>query len=131
MKVFLFIICIAAAAVAGCKKAEINATGLVGTWELRHYSGTIAGVNKDLPKGNGSLLKFSADSTYEHYSNFKVDNNGHFKIVKNGIDWGNDKLDAIYLGENGDPNFFSIRADSLTMGNTYADGVTTVYVRIK
>lgn len=129
MKVFLFIVCIAA--VTGCKKAEVSTPGLVGTWELRHYSGTIAGVNKDIPKGNGTLLKFSADSTYQHFSNFKVDNNGRFKIVKKGVDWGNEKYDAIYLGESGGPDFISIRADTLIIGNTYADGVTTVYVRIK
>lgn len=130
MKVFLFIICIAAAC-TGCKKAEVNVTGLTGTWELRHYSGTIAGVDKAIPKGNGTLLKFSADSTYQHFSDFKVDNNGRFKIVKNGVDWGSEKLDAIYLGESAEPNFFSLRADSLIIGNTYADGVTSLYLRIE
>jgi len=130
MKVFLFIICIAAAC-TGCKKAEINVTGLIGTWELRHYSGTIAGVDKDIPKGNGTLLKFSADSTYQHFSNFKADNNGPFKIIKNGVDWGNEKLDAIYLGSNGDPDFIILKADSLIIGSTYPDGVTSLYLRTK
>ncbi|MES2107626.1 MAG: hypothetical protein V4577_02685 [Bacteroidota bacterium] len=131
MKVFLFIICVLAA--AGCQKGDIGpaSVGLVGTWELRHYSGTIAGVDKDIPKGNGTLLKFSADSTFQHFTNFKADNNGRFKIVKDGITWADEKHDAIYLGDSGDPNFLIVKADSLIIGNTYADGATSVYLRTK
>ena len=128
MKSLLFILGVITA-MAGCKDTSVKPSNIIGTWELRHYSGTIAGVNKELPKGNGTLLKFNADSTYQHFSNFKVENNGRFKIVKNGIDWGNEKYDAIYLGESGDANIFSIRADSLVISNTYADGVTSVYMR--
>jgi hypothetical protein len=128
MKVFLFIICISAA-LTGCSKKGVTPVNLVGTWELRHYSGTIAGVNKDVPAGNGSLLQFKADSTFQHFTNFKADQNGHFKIIKNGISWGTEKHDAIYLGQGGDPSFLILKADSLTIGNTFADGVTALYLR--
>jgi hypothetical protein len=46
MKIFLFVICVASA-IAGCKKGTLEPVGLIGTWELRHYSGTIAGVSRN------------------------------------------------------------------------------------
>ena len=130
MKAFLFIFCISAT-IAGCTKTGVGPGNLVGTWELRHYSGTIAGVNKDVPAGNGSLLQFKADSTFQHFTNFKADNNGRFRIIKNGVNWGDEKHDAIYLGENDSPNFLILKADSLIIGNTFPDGVTSLYLRTK
>ncbi|ASU35819.1 hypothetical protein [Mucilaginibacter xinganensis] len=133
MKIFLFIICIAAA-VAGCKKGTLNpsaSSGLMGTWELRHYSGTLAGVSIEYPKGNGKLVQFSADSTYKRFTNFKLDNQGTFKIVKNGVTWGDIKYDALYLGPDQGPDFMILKPDSLIIGNTFADGVTSLYLRQK
>jgi len=130
MKVFLFIICISAA-VAGCTKTGVGPVTLVGTWELRHYSGTIAGVNKEVPAGNGRLLQFKADSTYQHFTNFKADNNGRFRIIKNGVNWGDERYDAIYMGEGQSPAFLIVKADSLIIGNTFPDGVTSLYIRTK
>ena len=130
MKAFLFIICLSAA-ITGCKKDDPAAVGLVGTWELRHYTGTIAGVNRDVPAGSGSMLQFKADSTFQHFTNFKADESGRFRIIKNGISWGKEKHDAIYLGQGGDPSFLILKADSLTIGNTFADGITALYLRNK
>jgi len=130
MKVFLFIICISAA-VAGCTKTLVAPTGLVGTWELRHYSGTIAGVDKDVPAGNGTLLQFKADSTFQHFTNFKADGNGHFRIVKNGVNWPDEKHDAIYFGDSKSPDFLIMKSDTLIIGNTYPDGATSLYLRTK
>lgn len=133
MKILVFIICISAA-IAGCKKGNLgpsNESGLVGTWELRHYSGTIAGVSKDFPAGNGKLIQLNADSTFKRFTDFKQDNQGSFKVVKNGVDWAGVTYDAIYFNGNGDPNFMILKADSLTIGNNYVDGITSLYVRRK
>jgi hypothetical protein len=133
MKILIFIICISAA-IAGCKKGNLEPSGqsgLVGTWELRHYSGTIAGVSKDFSAGNGMLIQLNADSTFKRFTDFKQDNQGSFKVVKSGVDWGGVKYDAIYFNGNGDPNFVVLKADSLTIGNTYPDGITSLYVRQK
>ena len=126
MKIFLFIICISAA-ITSCKKGDLGpsgATGLVGTWEIRHYSGTIAGISKDFAAGNGKLIQLNSDSIFKRFTDFKQDNQGNFKIVKNGVDWGGVKYDAIYFNGNGDPNFIILKADSLTIGNNYVDGIT-------
>ncbi|MDB4919761.1 hypothetical protein [Mucilaginibacter sp.] len=128
MKIFLFLICIAST-IAGCKKGNPEPSGLVGTWELRHYSGTIAGVSKELPKGNGKLIQFNADSTCKFFTNFKQDNQGTFKIVKSGVTWGDAKYDAIYFGENESPSFMVLKADSLIIGSTFADGETSLYIK--
>lgn len=128
MRIFLFIICISGV-IAGCTKAGVAPANLIGTWELRHYSGTIAGVDKNIPAGNGTLLQFNDDSTYRHFTNFKADYDGHFRIVKNGVNWPDEKHDAIYFSEDLSPDFLIVTADSLIIGNTYPDGVTSLYVR--
>jgi hypothetical protein len=132
MKKFLFIICLVIV-VTSCKKGTVKPqnVSLIGKWELRHYSGTIAGVIKDLPAGNGNLLQFNADSTYIHFANFTQDYQGRFKIIKNGIDWGSEKHDAIYFSVDNDPNYLIIKADSLTIGNINPDGVTSLYIKQK
>jgi len=128
MKLFLFIVLISAT-VAGCKKDDIGPANLVGTWELRHYSGTIAGVSKDVPPGSGKLIQFNADSTFKRFTDFKQDAQGKFRIVKGGISWGDAKYDGIFFDDREPGDFIILKNDSLTIGNTFPDGVTSLYIK--
>ncbi|HEY8929222.1 MAG TPA: hypothetical protein VIM55_08535 [Mucilaginibacter sp.] len=131
MRFFFLIICISAI-VAGCTKSGVKpGTTLTGTWELRHYSGTIAGVNTDLPKGNGTLIQFAGDSTFKHFTASKQDDQGTYRVVKDGVTYDNKKYDAIYFNSNADAAFLAMHADSLIIGNTntYADGAVSTYIR--
>ncbi|MGZ3872426.1 MAG: hypothetical protein ACXVJD_05890 [Mucilaginibacter sp.] len=131
MKLFLFIICLSATIMACKKTDDPQRAGLTGTWELRHYSGTIAGVSKDLPPGNGTLMQFDADSAYKSFKNFKQDYQGKYKVVKKGISWNNLTYDALYFNGSESADYFIIKADSLTIGNTFADGVVSLYIKQK
>jgi len=131
MRLSFLIICLTAV-IAGCSKSDVKpSASLTGTWELRHYSGTIAGVNTDLPKGNGTLIQFAGDSTFKHFTALKQDNQGTYRIVKDGITYANKKYDAIYFNGGADAASFTIHSDSLIIDNAniYADGATSVYVR--
>lgn len=128
MKLFLFIICISAT-ITACKKGDLGPVNLVGTWELRHYSGTIAGVSKDLPSGNGKLIQFSTDSTFKRFTDFKQDAQGKFRIVKGGINWGGAKYDGIFFDDKETGDIIILKADSLTIENAFPDGVTSLYIK--
>ena len=128
MKIFLFIICISAS-IAGCKKGNIAPAGLTGTWELRHYSGTIAGVDKDVPAGNGALIQFKSDGTYARFTNSMQNSQGPYKIVRNSITFGDKKYDGLYLDGETIGSFIFLKSDTLTIGDTFPDGVTSLYIR--
>jgi len=128
MKPSLFIICVLAS-MGACKKGGPGPAGLAGTWELRHYSGTIAGVSKDVPANSGKYYQFGADSTFKHFTDFKQDNQGSFRVIKNSIDFGGQKYDGIYFSNREDGDYIILKADSLIIGNTFPDGVTSLYIR--
>ncbi|HVW97673.1 MAG TPA: hypothetical protein VHA56_16990 [Mucilaginibacter sp.] len=128
MRFFLLFICVATA-INGCEKGGINPSNLTGKWELRHYSGTIAGVSKDLPAGNGTMLQFNADSTYKHFTDFKQDNQGSYHISPKGVLFGGVRYDGISFDDRTTKDFIVLKADSLTIGNTFPDGVTSLYIR--
>jgi len=116
---------------SGCKKDNTHPNTINGTWELRAWSGTIAGISKTYPPGNGSLIQFNADNTYKFFANFQESNHGIYKIVKNGINMGSRIYDALYYDNSASADFVVLNVDSLTIGNTYPDGVTSLYLRQK
>ena len=128
MKIFLFVVCISAS-IAGCKKGNLIPAGLTGTWELRHYSGTIAGVDKDVPAENGTLIQFKSDGTYARFTDSKQNSQGPYKIVRNSITFGDKKYDGLYLNGGTIGSFIFLKSDTLTIGDTFPDGVTSLYIR--
>jgi hypothetical protein len=132
MKRILLLLLLAIAAF-GCKKENklADTDTINGTWELRGWSGTIAGVIKTYPPGNGSLIQFNGDSTYKFFANFQQTKQGTYRTVKNGVAMGGQTYDAIYYDNSPSADFMQLSADSLTIGNTYPDGVTSLYVRQK
>ncbi|MDO3641615.1 hypothetical protein [Mucilaginibacter sp. L3T2-6] len=128
MKLLLFIAGVITA-MAGCKDTSIKPSNIIGTWELRHYSGTIAGVSKDIPSNKGIYLQFNADSTFKHFTDFKQDNQGLFHVLKNGVTYGEHIYDGISFNDNQGLDYVVIKGDSLIIGNTFPDGVTSLYIR--
>ena len=115
----------------GCKKESSEGVNVTGTWELRMTSGTIAGVTKTYPPGNGALVQFNTDNTYKLFTNNQQTTQGTYKIIKDGATIGGQVYDGL-LYDNRDPaDFVILKADSLTIGNTFPDGVTSSYVRQK
>lgn len=116
---------------SACKKSSQSPAGYYGTWELRHYSGTIAGVNETLPAGNGSTLRLNHDSSYALFVDFKQVAVGTFSIKPASIDFGGTTYDGIFFSGIPFGEFITLKADSLTIGQTFADGEISVYVRQK
>jgi len=114
---------------ASCKKGNVKPTGLFGSWELRGQSGTIAGYIKTFPSGNGYILQFNSDSTYQYSHKDTIGGHGPFRIIKNNISFAGATYDGIYFNGSPSGDFIIQKTDSLTIGNTYADGVTSVYVK--
>ena len=69
------------------------------------------------------------DSTYKRFVKFKQSSEGPYRIIKNGINWANTTYDAIYFDNNTRADFIILNGNELTIGNTFPDGVTTLYER--
>ncbi len=128
MKALLLMAFLAIAA-EGCKKESTLGVNITGTWELRMTSGTIAGVTKTYPPGNGSLVQFNNDNTYKLFTNNQQTTQGTYKIIKDGATIGGQVYDGLLYDDRNPADFMILKSDSLTIGNTYPDGVTSSYVR--
>ncbi len=128
MKNFLYILCLSLI-IVNCKKNGVQPKGYLGTWELKQQTGGISGTTTTFPSGEGHLLLLNTDSTYQRYSDFQHSEKGKFKIVKNGATWANKTYDAIYFDNRTPADFILLNGNELTIGNTFPDGVTSVYER--
>ncbi|CAN5255919.1 hypothetical protein BH09BAC6_BH09BAC6_32240 [soil metagenome] len=115
---------------SSCKKEKHTPNNnIFGTWELRREVGGIAGINKTYPAGNGNKFIFNADSTFKAYHQSTVADQGTFKIVKNGVDYGNIKFDGIFFNHNQSGQPVERKTDTLTIGMDFDDGIAATYVR--
>jgi hypothetical protein len=128
MKNLLYIICLSLTIVS-CKKNGVQPKGYVGTWEMLQQTGTITGATTTFPAGEGNMLILNLDSTYQRFSKFQFVSKGPYHIVKNGVNWANKTYDAIYFDNNIRADFIILNGNELTIGNTFPDGVTTLYER--
>ncbi len=79
MKYVILVACTCLVLIAGCRKiTEVPNTGLSGIWELTRIE---ANLSQNYPAGNGNLLKFSDDSSYQTYTNGTLIKSGRFSIM--------------------------------------------------
>ncbi len=128
MKNFIYIICLSLI-ILSCNKNGVQPKGYIGTWEMKQQSGTITGGTTTYPPGEGNILMLNADSTYQRFVKFNQASKGPYHIVKNGVNWASKTYDAIYFDGNTRADFVILNGDGLTIGNTFPDGVTTLYER--
>jgi hypothetical protein len=126
MKRILLIVLIACAASA-CKKTAIS-PGLVGKWELRHEMGSIVGFDSTFKAGNGRILKFNSDSSFQQYNNSKLITQGKFHIHKASYEMGSPQ--SITFNDSGYESAYILNGDKLQIGADFDDGVETDYQKI-
>ncbi len=79
MKYVILVACTGLVLIAGCRKiTAVPNAGLSGTWELTRIE---ANLTQNYPAGNGNLLKFSDDSSYQMYTNGTLLKSGRFSII--------------------------------------------------
>jgi len=79
MKYVILIACAGMLLVTACRKSTaVTNAGLSGTWELTRIE---ANLTQNYPAGNGNLLKFSDDSSYQKYTNGTLSKSGKFSII--------------------------------------------------
>jgi len=110
-----------------CKKSEPVSPGLFGKWEIRSRYGSISGFDSTYKAGNGTILQFNSDSTYNYYTKRKLSSNGIFHIkTLPGI---NAALNIYFdNAEYGQP--FSYNGTKMTIGADFDDGVAAEYEKI-
>lgn len=131
MKKYLLITLIALTTLASCKKEQTSTTvspGLYGTWELRTIIGGW-GTNQIIAPGK-EQYQFKTGDTYLKLKDGKVASQGNLKIDYSGEDRGF-KYGTITLTNPDYKDAFSIKADSIYIGTTIADGPSYLYIKIK
>lgn len=129
MKRALLLIAIATTLSACEKEGAVNAS-VFGKYELRASYGGFSYHYDKFPAGNGRIFQFKSDSTYVRYANGVITESGNFHInikgTENGARYGTITFDEpVYLDN------FRIKADTITIGTTAADGIASDYVKLK
>ncbi|HVW97672.1 MAG TPA: hypothetical protein VHA56_16985 [Mucilaginibacter sp.] len=132
MRKQLFFILLAMAFVS-CKKENIHAdvktdSSLFAKWELRQTDGGLQPSVVYTP-GNGNIVQLSSDSTYKFFTGGSVSKQGTFHVEEKSYPTGSFSFIYYDHAENGD--VFFMKNDSLVIGTSAADGLSSVYVRLK
>ncbi|MBB5396215.1 hypothetical protein [Mucilaginibacter sp. AK015] len=130
MKKILFCVAILAC-LASCKKEKTALSpGLFGKWELRSKSGGFSGTVGYYPPGNGDIYQFNSDSTYSKIDSNKVTSAGKFHIKITNIEQGY-KQGNIEFVDIDYKDAFAMKKDTIYIGTSIADGIRSVYAKIK
>ena len=128
----LVLFAFAAAGLAACKKGNPLTPYLFGKWEVtRVYGGNIYPPDSIYKAGNGNIMQFNADSTFERYTNGKLVYQGIFHTRKNGFNNGQSSYDVIWF--DADTSFKSVlllNRQVLTIKPLIPDISTTDYDKI-
>jgi hypothetical protein len=117
-------------AFASCTKDGIVNPGFFGKYELRASYGGLIGAYNTYEPGNGNIFQFNSDSTYVRYVDNKLESKGNFHLRIYGTE-DNAKFGSIYFDNTEYSEAFRIKADTITIGTTIADGIASNYVKIK
>jgi hypothetical protein len=131
MKNILLIAFIAVIISAGCKKAPKVGpqSDIIGTWELRLIGGGIDNLHQVYSPGNGSTFTFSADNTYNRYSNFQLSSQGTYQIVPNAISFGGSLQNELYFNQATPGYIVEVKSDTLTIIGTGIEASGSIYVK--
>lgn len=123
---------------ASCKKEHnVNAlkNQLAGTWELeRAICGECLIPNTSYAPGNGNLLIFGNDGSFQRKKQDTVLFNGTFSvIISKECSSNGDQALTTSESAGATPQFINIYTDSLVLStpSCYQDGGSTVYKRIR
>lgn len=110
-----------------CKKnGNSPSVNIIGKWELaRRYGGNIYPPDTTYKAGNGNILQFNRDSSYEQYENGILTIGGTFRLQGNLLYFYNALYGARQLYD-----VISISGNTLTIKPTTPDIGTTVYDKI-
>ena len=133
MKAFI-LTAIVIVSMVSCKKGGNPVSPyLFGKWEVhRVYDGFIIPPDSIYKPGNGNILQFNSDSTYDRYANNKLTAQGIYHIRKNGFKNNQSNYDEVYF--DSDTSFKSLimlNGDILTIKPLIPDIATTDYQKMQ
>jgi hypothetical protein len=79
--------------------------------------------------GNGNMIQFNADSTYKFYRGFSVTGQGTFHITEKTFTMTPEKFNYIYYDHDTTGDLLQLKNDTLTIGSSAADGLSSIYVK--
>jgi len=133
VKPFLLVLC-TGAIIAGCRNGSpispIGNNNVFGKWELRTERGGLQ-PDKNYPAGNGKGLQLNIDSTYHYFDKSGTGTEGTYHIATNTYSMTQMALNFIYYDHATNGDLIVRKTDTLSIGDSSADGLTSIYVRIK
>ena len=133
LKIFGFIVIMAA--ISACKKGtSVNPlndnNNIFGKWELHVQRGGLQ-PDRIFPEGNGKGLQLNIDSTYHYFDKSGIGTQGTYHIASNPMSMTQMTLNFIYYDHATYGDLIIRKTDTLSIGDSSADGLTSIYVRIK
>ena len=125
MKRYVLLV-LAAGMIVSCKKHGVSPVNVIGKWELaRRYGGNINPPDTTYKPGNGNILQFNSDSSYEQYTNGTLTISGTFHMHNSQLYFTNNAYAV-------EPYYYTvtISGNSLTLRPLMPDIGTTVYDKI-
>jgi hypothetical protein len=113
-----------------CTKNGAGNASIFGRYELRASYGGLSYFHQSFPAGNGNIFQFKSDSTYVRYANGTVTESGRYHIKIAGTDKGT-RYGTITFNQPVYLDNFRIKADTITIGTTAADGIASDYAKQK
>jgi hypothetical protein len=115
-----------------CKKPQPLSPYLFGKWEVRKtYGGFIIPPDSTYKPGNGNVMQFNSDSTYNHYQQNNLVASGNFHVRLNAFKNGQTTYDEIYFdGDATAGSLIILSGDMLTLKPLIPDISTTDYQKI-
>jgi len=131
MKTFTLVAMMALCMLA-CTKPQPLSPYLFGKWEVRKtYGGFIIPPDSTYKPGNGNVIQFNADSTYNHYTLAGLVSKGTFHIRTGAFKNGATTYDEIYFdSDTSARSLIILSGDMLTLKPMIPDISTTDYQKI-
>jgi hypothetical protein len=115
-----------------CTKPQPLSPYLFGKWEVRKtYGGFIIPPDSTYKPGNGNIMQFNADSTYNHFTPAGLVAKGTFHIRAGAFKNGTTTYDEIYFdNDTSARSLIILNGDMLTLKPLIPDISTTDYQKL-
>lgn len=128
----ILVIVVTVCSLIACKKSGTSPSiNITGKWELhKTYGGFIQPPDSVYQAGNGNILQFNSDGTYERYANGAVTLQGTYRVQLNGYKSGPNVYDELFFDNDSSGSIIVVNGSILTIQSLIPDVGSSDYDKI-